>query len=599
MIPTIRHRRPFAVVASFLLLLAVAAPAAIAKEPKTTDVQILAINDFHGQLEVVPPVVSSSGRIGSLQGTAPNQTCIPGGTPNCIPAGGAEYLATWVRDLRATNPSATAFVTAGDNIGATPLLSALFHDEPTIEALNLMGLDFASVGNHEFDEGTAELLRMQNGGCHPVDGCADGDGFAGADFQYLAANVTYRAGQPLAGQTIFPPYAIKTFPGNVKVAFIGMTLEGTPLIVSPDGITDISFHDETETVNALADELVDQGIEAIVVLLHEGGNVAASGNGAGNVGAINSCLSPTGPIPDMVPNFNDEIDIVITGHTNWALNCMIDGKLVTGAAAQGRLVTDIDAQISRATGDFITSSFHVNNTIVTQDVPKAKDITKLIAKYNVFAGPIASVIVGNTTAAMDRTITNSGGESSLGRLIADAQLASAVEAGTGAQFAFMNPGGIRANLDAGDITHGEAFSVQPFSNIVTTMTLTGTQIDTMLEQQFTINTGSSAGQLRSSNTILLPSTGFTYTWDASQPGGSRVDPTTIKFNNVTIDPAGTYRVVVNNFLSTGGDDFPILIQGTNKVTGDDDLVALEAYLADHNPYTPIDVIANPQITRLN
>ena len=167
MIPTIRHRRPLAAVASVLLLIAVVAPAAIAKDPKTTDIQILALNDFHGQLEVVDPVVSSAGRIGSLQGSRPNQTCIPGGTPNCIPAGGAEYLATHVRDLRAENPSGTVFVTAGDNIGATPLLSALFHDEPTIEALDLMGLDFASVGNHEFDEGIDELLRMQNGGCHP------------------------------------------------------------------------------------------------------------------------------------------------------------------------------------------------------------------------------------------------------------------------------------------------------------------------------------------------------------------------------------------------------------------------------------------------
>ncbi len=597
MIPTIRHRRPLAAVASVLLLIAVVAPAAIAKDPKTTDIQILALNDFHGQLEVVDPVVSSAGRIGSLQGSRPNQTCIPGGTPNCIPAGGAEYLATHVRDLRAENPSGTVFVTAGDNIGATPLLSALFHDEPTIEALDLMGLDFASVGNHEFDEGIDELLRMQNGGCHPVDGCGDGDGFKGADFQYLAANVTYKAGQPNAGEPIFPPYAIKKFAGGAEVAFIGMTLEGTPLIVSPDGIQTVDFLDETETVNALVDELKDQGIEAIVVLLHEGGSVPASGNGAGNVGAINSCVDATGPIVDMVPNFDDEIDIVITGHTNWAVNCLIDGKVVTGAAAQGRLVTDIDAQIDRTTGDFVPGSIVANNEIVTQDVPKAKDITRLIAKYNVFAGPIAAVIVGNVTAAMDRAEVTPGGESTLGRLIADAQLASSQEAGDEGVVAFMNPGGIRGNLDAGDVTHGEAFGVQPFSNIVTTMTLTGAQIETMLEQQFTINTGSQAGNLRAQNTILLPSTGFTYTWDPAGPAGDRVDPNTMMLNDEPIDPAGTYRVVVNNFLATGGDDFPILNSGTERVTGDDDLVALEAYLADHNPYTPVDLSVDFQITR--
>ena len=194
---------------------------------------------------------------------------------------------------------------------------------------------------------------------------------------------------------------------------------------------------------------------------------------------------------------------------------------------------------------------------------------------------------------MDRT-TASGGDSSLGRLIADAQLASAQAAGTGSQFALMNPGGIRANLDAGDITHGEAFSVQPFSNILTTMTLTGAQIDTVLEQQFTVNSGSSIGNART--TILQVSDGFTYTWDASAPGGSKVDPSSIKLNGVTLNPAISYRVTVNNFLATGGDDFPALTLGTNLMTGADDLVALEAYLAAHDPYTPI---ATSRITRLN
>ena len=595
MIRTTPTRRLIAVVTSLILLLATATTGVIAKEPKTTDIQILSLNDFHGQLEVVNPIASSGGRIGSLQGTAPNQTCTPGGTPNCIPAGGAEYLATHVRALRATNPNGTVFVSAGDLIGATPLLSALFHDEPTIEAFNLMGLDYNGVGNHEFDEGVNELLRMQNGGCHPVDGCGDGDGFQGADFDFLAANVVYRDG----GATIFPPYAIHKFAGGVKVAFVGMTLEGTPLIVSPEGIAEVEFLDEAASVNALVPVLKAQGVEAIVVLLHEGGNVSASGNGAGNVSAINQCLSPTGPIPEIVPLMDDEIDVVITGHTNWAMNCVIDGKVVTGAASQGRLVTDIDAQIDRTTGDFVPGSFTVNNTIVTQDVAPAKDITRLIAKYNVFAAPIAAVVVGNTTAAMDRAVITAGRESTLGRLIADAQLSSSQLAGAGGQFALMNPGGIRANFDAGDITHGEAFAVQPFSNIVTTMTLTGAQIELVLEQQFTVNTGSAAGTLRTTPTVLLPSTGFSYTWDGAGAPGNRVDPATIELNGVTIDPAGTYRVVVNNFLATGGDDFPALTLGTNRVTGADDLVALEAYLGSHRPYTPVDLTTQFQITRIN
>jgi 5'-nucleotidase len=585
-----------AILTSLTLVLAMTAPAVIAKASKPQDIQILALNDFHGQLEVVNPIASSGGRIGSLQGPRGSETCIPGGTPNCIPAGGVEYLATHVRQLRAENPQGTVFVSAGDLIGATPLLSALFHDEPTIEAFNMMGLDYNGVGNHEFDEGIDELLRMQHGGCHPDDGCGDGTGFEGAAFDFLAANVEYKT----SGETIFPPYAIHTFPGKVRVAFIGMTLEGTPLIVSPDGISTVSFMDEAETVNALVPELLAQGVEAIVVLLHEGGSVPVSGNGAGNVSAINQCTSPTGAIPQIVPNLHAEIDIVITGHTNWAVNCLMNGKVVTGAASQGRLVTDIDAQVDRTTGDFVPGSITVNNHIVTQDVSRANDMTKLIDRYNVFAKPIADVIVGETTAAMIRTEITPGRESTLGRLIADAQLSSSQLAGAGGQFALMNPGGIRANLDAGPITHGEAFGVQPFSNIVTTLTLTGAQIDTVLEQQFSINTGSNAGQPRTPDpTVLLPSTGFTYTWDAAAPLGSRVDPTTIKLNTVVIDPAASYRVVVNNFLATGGDDFPIFNQGTNRVTGADDLVALEAYLATHRPYTPVDLATAFQITRLN
>ncbi|MEO7296230.1 MAG: 5'-nucleotidase, partial [Candidatus Limnocylindria bacterium] len=231
----------------------------------------------------------------------------------------------------------------------------------------------------------------------------------------------------------------------------------------------------------------------------------------------------------------------------------------------------------------------VNNRIVTQDVAKAADLTDLVADYNVFAAPIAAVPVGTTTQAMDRAVTSTGGESTLGRLIADAQLASS--SGAGAQIAFMNPGGIRANLDAGTITHGEAFSVQPFSNIVTTKTFTGSQIETLLEQQFV----TSAGGTRT--LILQVSDGFTYTWDGSAAAaGNRVDPATIKLDGVTLSPTGTYRVTMNNFLGSGGDDFPIFRAGTDEVTGADDLVALEAYLDVNDPYTPV---TDVRITRVN
>jgi 5'-nucleotidase len=488
------------------------------------------------------------------------------------------------------------FVSAGDLIGATPLLSALFHDEPSIEAFNKMELDYNGVGNHEFDEGVDELLRMQYGnrtgpgytparsnGCHPVDGCGDNTQFRGATFDFLAANVTYK-NRP--NTTIFPPYKVHKFDGNLKVAFIGMTLEGTPLIVSPDGIANVDFRDEAESVNKLVPKLQRQGVEAIVVLLHEGGSPSNTG---GDPALINSCNNPSGALPPIVAAMDDAVDIVITGHTNWAVNCLIDGKVVTGAASQGRLITDIDAKIDPRSHDFV--EILVNNRIVTQDVPRAGDLTELIAHYNVFAGPIAAQPVGFTTGPLTRT-TTSAGESTLGRLIADAQLESSQEAGAGGQIAFMNPGGIRSDLnDPGEITYGEAFGVQPFSNIVTTKSFTGAQIEQILEQQFV----TSAGGTR---TLILPvSAGFTYTWDGSPAAvGNRIDPATIMLNGVVIDPSATYRVTMNNFLGSGGDDFPIFRQGTDEQTGADDLVALVEYLGDHNPYTPV---TEPRITRIN
>jgi 5'-nucleotidase len=556
-----------------------------AENAKTTEIQILGLNDFHGNL--LPPT-GSGGRIGALTRTSagppPVDECL---APTCYLAGGVEYLATHVRQLEATNPN-TLFVSAGDLIGATPLISALFHDEPTIEAFNLMGLDYNGVGNHEFDEGVDELLRMQYGGCHPDDGCADGDPYAGAEFDFLAANVAYKD----TGETIFPPYAIHRFNG-VKVAIVGMTLEGTPDIVTPAGIQTVDFFDEADTVNALVPELKKQNVETIIVLLHEGGSVPVSGNGAGSVAAINQCLNPTGPVPEIVSRMDDEIDVVVTGHTNWAINCVLDGKIVTGAAHQGRLVTDIDLTISRATKDVVAAS--VNNVIVTRDVAKAPDLTALIAKYDALSAPLANRVVGSVTADILRA-NNTAGESALGDVIADAQLAATKDPlFGGAVVAFMNPGGIRADIvygqssggeGPGQVTYGELFTVQPFSNVMTVMTCTGAQIDAILEQQW---------QASGTTNILQVPAGFTYAWSASAPIGSRVDISSIKIGGVAVDPAASYRVAMNNFLATGGDGFSVFTQCTNPLGGEIDLDVLVTYFEANSPVAP-----GPQnrITRL-
>ena len=552
----VRRRTPLALLLTVGLTLAasvaVAAPSGADPKPgkatkaQTTEIQILGLNDFHGALE--PP----RGWGSTIAGT---------------PAGGAEYLATHVEQLRETNPN-TLFVSAGDMIGATPLVSALFHDEPTIEAFNLMGLDYNAVGNHEFDEGVDELLRMQEGGCHPTDGCLDGDDFDGADFDYLAANVEYKE----SGETIFPPYQIEKFQG-VKVAIIGMTLEGTPQIVTPTGISSVNFLDEAETVNALVPELKKQGVETVVVLMHEGGRTTVSGNGTGGEpGDVNKCDNPTGAVPSIVSAMDDEVDVVVTGHTNWAVNCVIDGKIVTGAGSGGRLLTDIDLTVSRATKEVVRA--RVNNTVVTRNVPKAPAMTSLIDKYLALAAPLANRVVGVASADLLRA-GNSAGESALGDVIADAQLAatSAPEKG-GSQVAFMNPGGIRGDILAGEVTYGELFAVQPFNNVLNVVSCTGTQIEALLEQQF------------ATNRILQVSNGFTYTWNAAGPAGDKVDPATIKINGVTVDPAASYRVTTNNFLVTGGDGFSVFTQCTDPLGGDIDLDALVAYFGANSPVAP-------------
>jgi len=438
------------------------------------------------------------------------------------------------------------------------------------------------VGNHEFDEGEVELQRMQNGGCHPVDDCQDGDPFLGADFGFLAANVKYKADN----RTIFPPYAIKRF-GNVKVAFVGMTLEGTPTIVTPAGISHLNFLDEADTVNALVPELKKQGVETIVVLMHEGGSTSA----ALTEKSSNECVSPTGPLPEIVSRTNPEVDIYITGHTNWAVNCRLFGIHVTGAAHQGRLITDLDLTIDTITKELVHT--RIANRIAHRDIAKDAAQTGLVDKYRTLSAPLANRVIGQITATVSRT-QNAAGESSLGNLIADSQLLATTPVPLGnAVMAFMNPGGIRADLNFvppnGDVTYGAAFAVQPFGNSLVTMTLKGSHIDTLLEQQFDNPTLGASRMLQVSN-------GFTYEWSASAPTGSKVNPASIKLNGVTIDPDADYRVTVNNFLADGGDNFLVLTQGRSRLGGDVDLDAVEKYfLAQPGPVSPP---ALNRITRL-
>jgi 5'-nucleotidase len=549
------------------------------------DLQILSFNDFHGNLE---PIVStsSSGRLQVDPYVDFEDVDRDGNvteTVNMRAAGGVEYLATHLAQAREGHRN-TLTVAAGDIVGATPLLSAAFHDEPTIEAMNMLGLDVTSVGNHEFDEGYKELQRLANGGC--ID---DGDGvnnqnscpagtFTGADFDILAANVVEDA----TGETILPPYTIKNVNG-AKVAFIGMTLEGTPAIVTASGVEGLTFKDEVETANALVPELTKRNVNAIIVLIHEGAT-PTSGRpfdwSCGRGGTI------SGPVVDIAANLDPAIDMVISGHTHQPYICNIPDpagqpRLVTSASSFGRLITETNVQYDRRTQDLVRPALADSvNLLVTRDVPKDPAQTALIAKYQTLVAPIANKVIGQLASSTISRTANAAGESPLGDLIADAQLADPSvipPGGIAPVIAFMNPGGIRADLVAdasGNVTFGAAFTVQPFNNFLVSMDLTGAQIIDVLNQQFINSPGAPARPY-----VLATSAGLTYTHN-------RMTVSDVQLGGVDIDPAATYRIVTNNFLAGGGDGFPAFVGGTDVYFGGLDIDAFANFLEANSPYVP-------------
>ncbi|WP_329434676.1 MULTISPECIES: bifunctional metallophosphatase/5'-nucleotidase [unclassified Streptomyces] len=553
------------------------------KGGRTVDVQLLSFNDFHGNLE---PPAGSSGQVTEN---------LPDGTTRKVDAGGVEYLATSLRTARKSHPySVTA--AAGDLIGASPLLSGLFHDEPTVEAMNKLDLDVTSVGNHEFDEGATELARMQNGGCHPKDGCfEDGKKFRGADYPYLAANVT----DEKTGKPILAPYWVWKQNG-VKIGFIGVTLEGTPDIVSADGVKGLKFHDEIETVNKYAKILDRQGVKSIVTLIHEGG-VPASGSYNYDCDSPSGGAGISGPIVDIAKGISPKVDALVTGHTHNAYVCTIpdpSGKprMVTSASSYGKLYTDTTLTYDRRTKDIVRTSVKSANHVVSRTQPKAADMTALIGRWNKLAAPVAGQPVGYISADIPGRGAASP-EEPLGDLIADAQLAHGKTLDPKTSLALMNPGGVRSDLvykasgSEGDgvVTYGEGFTVQPFSNTVNLADLTGAQVITALQQQV-------SGSNEASPKILQPSAGLTYTLDMTKTGAARVVVDSIRLNGTAIDPAATYRVAMNSFLAGGGDGFAALGQGKNPLVGSDDLKAFNDYLtANSSAASPI---APPKADRI-
>jgi 5'-nucleotidase len=544
-------------------------------------VRLIAFNDLHGHLE------PGENSIAIADPRDPSRTI-------ALRAGGAAYLAGAVRNLRAEQP-ASVLVSSGDLVGASPLVSALFRDEPTIEAMNALGLDLNAAGNHEFDHGVAELRRLIAGGCaaEPRGAAASCAGasrnFDGARFPFIAANVE----DATTGAPLLPPFLIRTV-GGVRIAFIGAVTRSTPGIVMPAGIRGWRFTAEAAAVNRYARQLRAEGVNAIVAVVHEGGDAD---------GGINGCDNPRGPIFDIARNLDAAVDVVLSAHTHRAYNCRVDGRVVIQGASFGRLLSVVDLQIDRTSGKVVRGRTRARNVPVANGLdddaflrdaypafaPDPK-VAAIVDHYRGRVAPLADRPVGRIAAAVERLPPDQG-DSPAGRLIADAQLAATRS--NGAQIALTNSGGIRTNLlprpPDSAVTFGDVFAMQPFGNTLVTMTLSGAQLKSLLESQWR---GTPARPH-----FLQPSATLTYLWRDDAPAGERVVAESIRIEGRPWERDAAYRVTVNSYLAAGGDRLRLLLDGTERSGGPLDVDALASYLGQHSSKEPLVVDSRSRIVR--
>jgi 5'-nucleotidase len=512
-------------------------------------IQILALNDFHGNLE-----------------PAGTTTYSDAGQRQQDELGGAARIGAALAALREGQDHSIT-VAAGDLIGASPLSSAHFLDEPAIMALNRMGLDLASIGNHEFDRGVGELRRMQQGGCevHTTrEPCQLDRPFEGARFTYLAANVLDDA-----GQTLFPGTAIKSF-GTARLGFVGMTLKETQTLVSPAGTRGYRFADEADTANAEAERLLAAGADAVVLLIHQGGAVDPSFN-------VAECPGLSGDILPILQRLSPLIRLVISGHTHNAYVCEVAGpdgteRLLTSAGRYGNFVTDLRVEVDPGANTILAMS--ARNVPVSAASGEQADIAAIVGRYVEATRPLAERRLG--TVRGSSSWAGADTDSPVGNLLTDAQLAAMQgPASGGAELALLNSGGVRSRLEPaadGAVTYGQLFALQPFGNTLVVVELTGAQLKAALEQQFTQET---PARIRQS--LLLPSRSFTYAYDRGRPLGERI--VEMRLNGTPVEHGRTYRVTVNNFLASGGDGFSVFADAPVVAAGGVDLDALEAYVA--------------------
>jgi 5'-nucleotidase len=536
-------------VATSLLLAALVCAdfsSALARPLRRVEVQLLAINDLHGYLE---PPAGAQGEI------------------NHVPAGGVEYLATHLERAAQEHP-ATLLVGAGDMIGASPLLSSMFDDAPTIETLNAMHMAVTAIGNHELDKGAVVFQRKIEGLYPREDGCPDGRARAAASYQYLAGNVVLTD----TGAALAPATAVRTV-GGIKIGFIGETLQGTGAIISPRAANGLDFQDESRVANAAAAKLERQGVHAIVLLIHQGGQQNPA---AGVAADPNGCVNFQGDLAPILPKLAPSIKVVISGHTHQFYNCRIAGRVVTSASAFGRMFTRMTLQIDPRTDRIL--SVEAVNQVVTRDVPKDGVQTAILDKYRSGLAQLAGRVVGSTSGKIVRE-QNHAAESAMGDVIADSLREEGPSSGAvGAQVAFINSGGLRASLDAaGPVTYGELFAIQPFADHIDSITLTGDMIRRLLEQQFHA-TGHSD--------ILQVSKGFTYRYRLDAPPGRHVAPGSIALDGRPIAPGDKVRVATSEFLAQGGNGFTVFAEGADAEMGNIDVDAVARYFTAHSPLAP-------------
>ena len=547
----------FAFLAILLVVAFVVVRPYLAPKPPV-EVTLLAINDFHGNLKPPP---------GGLEMRDPADAT----KTVRVSAGGAEAMATLIKARRAAAKN-SIFVAAGDLVGASPMLSALFNDEPTIESLGLMGLSLSAVGNHEFDKGVVELMRKQNGGCNTDKSCLALHPFLGAKYHYLAASTIDRA----TGKPILPPYEIRDFEG-VPIAFVGLALKGTADMVKPTGIAGVEFRDEAETVNALVPEIRAKGVETIVVLIHEGGFPT---------GGFDECPGISGPIVEIVKKLDKAVRVVVSGHTHKAYLCRIDDRLVTSGDKYGTIVSEIRLSLDPKTKTLIEAK--ADNLIVrTEAYAKDPEQTALIAAYEEVAAPMMNRPIGRISATIER-IEGPRTDTAVGNLVADAMWAASRDSDKGgAQLAMTNPGGLRQSLvrtrDDGTVTFGELQAMLPFQNTLVVVSLTGAEIARLLERQW---------ENRVKVIVLQVSGNVRYAYSESAVPGAKVVPGSLTIDGAPIDPLATYRVAINDFLRVGGDRFPEFVSARDAYDGDQVLVAVEARFAAG------DVVAPPALGRI-